>query len=138
MPCTRASWARSTRGITRSNPATCRHPGRSPMQSRRSGSIAAASSRYASDRTQRAPDAPKDDPSPRRSAMSLQPSDTLLTGLNRDTLLRMLPKGGVGVEIGVNRGGYSKRILAVAAPKVLHLVDPWPTDRKDEYIRTYM
>jgi hypothetical protein len=43
----------------------------------------------------------------------------------------------VGVEIGVNRGGYSKKIVALAAPKVLHLIDPWPTDAADDYIKAY-
>jgi len=69
--------------------------------------------------------------------MPLQPTDTLLTGLNRDAILKLLPTGGIGVEIGVNRGAYSKKIVALAAPKVLHLIDPWPTDSGDDYIKTY-
>lgn len=69
--------------------------------------------------------------------MHLLPSDTLLTGLNRNAILKLLPSGGVGVEIGVNRGAYSKQIVALAAPKVLHLVDPWPTDSDDDYIKAY-
>ena len=43
----------------------------------------------------------------------------------RDTVLRALPKGGVGVEIGVWKGDFSARILKIARPKRLHLVDPW-------------
>ncbi len=70
-------------------------------------------------------------------SMHLRPSDTLLTGLNRDAMLKLLPSGGVGIEIGVNRGAYSKKIVALAAPKVLHLIDPWPTDSTDDYIKTY-
>ncbi len=69
--------------------------------------------------------------------MRLQASDTLLTGLNRDAILKLLPSGGIGVEIGVNRGAYSKKIVALAAPKVLHLIDPWPVDSTDDYIKTY-
>jgi hypothetical protein len=69
--------------------------------------------------------------------MRLQASDTLLTGLNRDAILKLLPKGGVGVEIGVNRGAYSKKIVALAAPRILHLIDPWPVDSADDYIKTY-
>lgn len=65
------------------------------------------------------------------------PSDTLLTGLNRDAILKLLPSDGVGVEIGVNRGAYSKKIVALAAPRVLHLIDPWPVDLADDYIKTY-
>lgn len=69
--------------------------------------------------------------------MKLQATDVLLTSLNRDAILRLLPQGGCGVEIGVNRGAYSKKIMALAAPKVLHLIDPWPVDGADEYIKTY-
>lgn len=69
--------------------------------------------------------------------VKLRPTDCLLTGLNRDALLKLLPRGRVGVEIGVNRGAYSKKILADAAPRLLHLVDPWPVDSGDDYIKTY-
>ena len=41
------------------------------------------------------------------------------------TVLHLLPKAGTGMEIGVWRGNYSARILTVARPKSLHLVDPW-------------
>jgi hypothetical protein len=69
--------------------------------------------------------------------MRLQPHDVLLTGLNRDAILKLLPRGGIGLEIGVNRGAYSRKIAALAAPRVLHLIDPWPVDQSDDYIRTY-
>lgn len=67
----------------------------------------------------------------------IRPTDCLLTGLKRHALLKLLPTGGVGVEIGVNRGAYSKKILEFAAPRKLHLIDPWPVDSSDEYIKTY-
>jgi hypothetical protein len=41
--------------------------------------------------------------------------------------LEQLPKGGVGVEVGVFRGEYSRHILRVAKPRELHLVDAWWT-----------
>ena len=69
--------------------------------------------------------------------MRLSASDCLLSALDRASLLQVLPKGGIGMEIGVNRGFYSRRILKDAQPSVLHLVDPWPTNRSDEYISTY-
>jgi cephalosporin hydroxylase len=69
--------------------------------------------------------------------LKLQSHDCLLTSLNREAVLKLIPKGGVGVEIGVNRGMYARRILENAAPRRLHLVDPWPTDSGDDYIRTY-
>ncbi|MGH2994959.1 MAG: class I SAM-dependent methyltransferase [Gaiellaceae bacterium] len=40
-------------------------------------------------------------------------------------LLRMLPQGSVGAEIGVWKGDFSARILRVVRPARLHLVDPW-------------
>ena len=43
----------------------------------------------------------------------------------RDDLLGMLAPGGTGVEIGVWRGEFSQRILELAKPQELHLVDPW-------------
>ena len=43
----------------------------------------------------------------------------------RTTLVNLLPKGGVGVEIGVFKGNFSDTILRIAQPKTLHLVDPW-------------
>jgi len=44
---------------------------------------------------------------------------------NRQKILDMLPKGGVGAEIGVWEGGFSERLLAVTRPTALHLIDPW-------------
>jgi hypothetical protein len=43
----------------------------------------------------------------------------------RDDLLRKLARGGVGAEIGVFRGDFSERILLIARPRRLHLIDPW-------------
>ena len=43
----------------------------------------------------------------------------------RALVLRMLPKGGVGAEVGVWKGDFSAQILATAQPKHLHLIDPW-------------
>src|SRR5205085_1130783 len=60
----------------------------------------------------------------------------IITPLNRANLLRYLPKQGVVAEIGVDNGGYSRRIIEMNAPKKLHLVDPWG-DASDEYVQTY-
>lgn len=43
----------------------------------------------------------------------------------RDELIRRLPRGGTGAEIGVWRGDFTARLLAGAQPAVLHLIDPW-------------
>jgi len=69
--------------------------------------------------------------------VNIRTTDCLLTALNRDALLKLLPRGRTGIEIGVNRGAYSKKILETTQPSVLHLVDPWPVDSQDDYIRTY-
>ena len=44
---------------------------------------------------------------------------------SREQLLRHLPRGGVGAEIGVAEGNYSAAILEAASPRELHLIDPW-------------
>ena len=51
----------------------------------------------------------------------------------RRRLLDALPKGGVGVEVGVWRGDFSARILEIARPRKLHLVDPWLAVREEGY-----
>ena len=43
----------------------------------------------------------------------------------RDQILQFLPKGGVVAEIGVAEGEFSRLILETAAPRRLHLIDPW-------------
>ncbi len=43
----------------------------------------------------------------------------------RNTVLKMLPTGGNGAEIGVWKGDFSARILDAASPARLHLIDPW-------------
>ena len=45
----------------------------------------------------------------------------------RRWVLELLPKGGVGVEIGVFRGHFSNLICQIAQPRKLYLVDPWTT-----------
>ena len=58
---------------------------------------------------------------------------------DRVELLRRLPSGGVAAEIGVFRGEYSRRILNVNKPNVLHLVDSWidylGPDHPDKWVR---
>jgi hypothetical protein len=43
----------------------------------------------------------------------------------RREILELLPKGGIGVELGVFAGCFSRVLLQVAQPRILHLVDPW-------------
>jgi SAM-dependent methyltransferase len=37
----------------------------------------------------------------------------------------MLPKGGVGAEVGVHKGRFTPVLLEVARPRTLHIIDPW-------------
>ncbi len=43
----------------------------------------------------------------------------------RRRLIDSLPKGAVCAEVGVWKGDFSARILEVARPSKLHLIDPW-------------
>jgi methyltransferase family protein len=52
---------------------------------------------------------------------------------NRRRLLRMLPKGSVGAEIGVWRGDFSAEILRTVRPAKLYLVDPWLLRTEPKY-----
>jgi hypothetical protein len=43
----------------------------------------------------------------------------------RARLIAMLPRGGVGAEVGVWKGDFSARLLSGAKPRLLFLIDPW-------------
>ncbi len=43
----------------------------------------------------------------------------------RKAVLDMIPKGAVGIEIGLWKGDFSAQILRAARPGTLHFVDPW-------------
>jgi hypothetical protein len=53
--------------------------------------------------------------------------------LHRKALLEALPKGGVGAEIGVWEGNFSARILDIARPAKLFLVDPWAYEEQPSH-----
>jgi hypothetical protein len=52
----------------------------------------------------------------------------LITGLNRERLLTVLPKGGTVAEVGVLRGYFARHIRSIVEPERLHLIDPWGHD----------
>ena len=52
---------------------------------------------------------------------------------SRDFLLQLLPKFSIGIEIGVNEGNFSERILEIVQPKKLYLVDPWKFESGESY-----
>jgi hypothetical protein len=45
--------------------------------------------------------------------------------MDRDFLLRHFREGATGAEIGVHEGDFSRRLLHLAKPARLHLIDPW-------------
>lgn len=49
----------------------------------------------------------------------------------REGLVQFLPNGGIGAEIGVAQGNFSKVLLDRAAPRELHLIDPWSHQESD-------
>jgi hypothetical protein len=51
----------------------------------------------------------------------------------RAFLLRRLPSGSIGAEIGVHEGEFSEQILRIVKPRKLHLIDPWKYESSDEY-----
>lgn len=51
----------------------------------------------------------------------------------RDDLLSALPPGGNAAEIGVATGAFSQVILNRTRPRLLHLVDPWEFQDREDY-----
>ena len=54
---------------------------------------------------------------------------------NRERMLKLLPKGGVVAELGVNKGDFSQKILDINKPEKFHLVDFWGSARYNLEIR---
>lgn len=58
--------------------------------------------------------------------------ENLRVVLDRDALLEELPENTVVCEIGVDTGAFTKKIISIAKPKKLHLVDVWSSKRYPE------
>lgn len=43
----------------------------------------------------------------------------------REDFLKIIPKGGVGAELGVFKGEFSQHLLNACQPKKLYLIDAW-------------
>ncbi len=52
---------------------------------------------------------------------------------DRETMFASLPKGGVGAEIGVAWGDFSRVIHRLAEPKMLYLIDCWEEQSVEDY-----
>ncbi|MFT5666939.1 MAG: O-antigen/teichoic acid export membrane protein [Vicingaceae bacterium] len=55
---------------------------------------------------------------------------------HREFLLKYMIMGGVGTEIGVHRGEFSRYLLSNAKPSKFHLIDPWKWFDSEEYSAT--
>lgn len=49
--------------------------------------------------------------------------------VDRSTLLGLLPANAIVAELGVDHGDFSEKILSIAKPQKLHLVDVWGSER---------
>jgi len=49
--------------------------------------------------------------------------------LNRELLLKNLPKEGIIAELGVDKGDFSDKIISLTHPKKLYLIDIWDSER---------
>ena len=49
--------------------------------------------------------------------------------LNRENLLKLLPKNGIITELGVDKGDFSAKIISFTQPKKLYLIDTWDSER---------
>ncbi|WP_193181303.1 class I SAM-dependent methyltransferase [Nisaea sediminum] len=54
--------------------------------------------------------------------------------MTRADFVSCLPKGGVGIEIGVAEGEFASVLLDRTKPSELHLVDPWLHQDRADYI----
>jgi len=52
--------------------------------------------------------------------------------LNREDLLKLLPKNSIFAELGVDKGDFSAKIISFTQPKKLYLIDIWETERYDK------
>jgi hypothetical protein len=54
----------------------------------------------------------------------------------RNFLLRDLPRGSVGAEVGVWKGDFSEQMIRLVKPRQLFLVDPWQFMPDNEHAHT--
>lgn len=56
-----------------------------------------------------------------------------LEGMGRRFLMDIIPRNGIGAEIGVHRGGFAAELIKNVQPRKFHLIDPWQHEPSDEY-----
>ncbi|MEM7646527.1 MAG: class I SAM-dependent methyltransferase, partial [Pseudomonadota bacterium] len=60
------------------------------------------------------------DGAPPLTARNLQNCQLLV---NRQEILKLIPKGSIGVEVGVLFGDFSQKIIDIVQPQTFHLID---------------
>jgi hypothetical protein len=58
------------------------------------------------------------------TGLDLPPNEWVENGRAK-FLDQVLPKGGVGAEVGVYKGQFTPLLLEIVEPKKLHIIDPW-------------
>jgi hypothetical protein len=64
------------------------------------------------------------------------PRGVLLTPVSRTDLLELIPRSDEVAEVGTYHGHFAEDIVKRAAPRRLHVIDPWG-GQDDEYAQTY-
>lgn len=58
--------------------------------------------------------------------------------IDREILLKFLPKNGIVAEIGVDQGDFSNKILSNTHPEKLYLIDTWASTRYNKNKMNYV
>ena len=74
-------------------------------------------------------------------ALPIAARDVLLHALpagtmDRDFLVGHFHEGTTGAEIGVHEGDFSRRLLRLARPARLHLIDPWAYEDSPDFAQS--
>ena len=72
-------------------------------------------------------------PSENRIKLQQKHVNNLKVVLDREALIKLLPKDGIVAELGVDEGDFSSKILTLSNPKKLYLIDAWGSKRYNEY-----
>ena len=58
--------------------------------------------------------------------------------IDREILLKFLPKNGIIAELGVDQGDFSNKILSNTYPEKLYLIDTWASKRNNKNKMNYV
>jgi len=58
--------------------------------------------------------------------------------LNREIMLKFLPKNGIIAELGVDNGDFSNKIISFTQPKKIYLIDTWDSERYNKNKMNYV